>query len=278
MTFLEVYKGILEDSYKKERYVKYIHDFHENWKNKENKSYSDQHQRLWDTQVKLDKEAEIALEFYSFLYSDIISFFEDRGKYKIGDINEEDLIDLLFYGNIGVKKYLPFIEKLLVGEDEKVSLGEQKEKEKDLIDISLKSEKDFYDLIKELEKIYKGNEIRESNLQLEKTELEDKILEYKEELNEKNKLIEDLEVEKNKEIRILELKIGEIEEENIRSKNRIILLEETSKELEKEAEEKINSLEEELIMKEQKILKQEELISEFSTIRGLIKRLMGRPT
>jgi hypothetical protein len=105
-------------TYNPERYIKYINDLYETRKQYfiSEDSIND-HFMLWGSQVVIDKDKEINRLLTDYIFTTVVDFFNRKDIYKIGDITEESLVELMFAANVGMKKYLPLLYILFTGEN-----------------------------------------------------------------------------------------------------------------------------------------------------------------
>lgn len=115
LSIIERIEEITNDRYKYERFVKYIREFDEAWDSSNRKeNYNDGKNRLWGTQVKINPIVKISDVLNDPLYTNVNEFFESRDINLIGEISENDLVDLLYHEFIGAKKYLSLLNVLLI--------------------------------------------------------------------------------------------------------------------------------------------------------------------
>ena len=115
VSIIKTLEEIYNDRYKYERFVKYILEFNDSWR--ELKSSNDGSQaegKLWGSEIRVNPKFTINDVLDNPLYSNIIEFFNLRDLKYIGQIRENDLIELIYHENIGAKKYLGFLDILFV--------------------------------------------------------------------------------------------------------------------------------------------------------------------
>lgn len=115
LNFIEYLNDVMNTNYKSERFIRFIKDFDDMWKEKKYMFPEDGIHRIWGTKLVVDDNMEIKKLLWDPFYLKINDFFESRNKQYLNEITEEDLIDLTLYEGIGKVKYF-MLMKLLFGE------------------------------------------------------------------------------------------------------------------------------------------------------------------
>lgn len=199
LNFLEYLDEVMKDNYKSERYVRFVKEFHDEWKARGAIFIDDGFFRLWGTELTVDDNMEIMSLLSDPLFSKIKVFFEMKNIKYINEITEEDLVELLYYETIGKVKYLMFMKLLfadLSASKENTSLTietfENSEthdsSESDLIDIENSLGDEFLD--KSVNSIYDSLEDIKGHIETQNKNMSKKIdFEKEKNINLSNKLI-----------------------------------------------------------------------------------------
>lgn len=109
---------INKDKNKKENWTRYILEFHKQWIEqnmdlplRSNSKY------IWGGKVLIDPDLEIADVFEEGMDKVIVRFFDAKGKNLIREIEEEDLIQIVFLNNLNFFDFKRIINKLLLGNE-----------------------------------------------------------------------------------------------------------------------------------------------------------------
>ncbi|WP_409228473.1 hypothetical protein [Gudongella sp. SC589] len=117
-TIMDILIKFDNGTYNPERYIKYINDLYETRTQIfiSEDSVSD-HFMLWGSQVVIDKDKEINRLLTDYIFVTVVDFFHGKDIYKVGEITEESLVELMFATNVGMKKFLPLLYILFTGEN-----------------------------------------------------------------------------------------------------------------------------------------------------------------
>lgn len=108
---------INNDSYKKDRWTRYIVDFHEQWKKDDKDKVSinvlnEDRKYIWGKLVVLDSDDKIEDIFKEGIDNITVKFFTQKNKNLIKDIKENDLIKLMYQSNFGFIRFKRMIDVL----------------------------------------------------------------------------------------------------------------------------------------------------------------------
>lgn len=129
LSFLEVMNDILDSSYKSERIAKFIKEFDDHWRQSDYSVPDDGIHRIWGTELIVDDlNIEISEFLHDPMFSKIVNFFETKDKKIVKEINEDDLIDLLYCEGVGKVKYSTLM-KMLFGDERLIESSNVEEAE-----------------------------------------------------------------------------------------------------------------------------------------------------
>ena len=272
LDFLDYLDDMMKDSYKSERFVRFIKEFHEAWRAEKINNFDDGCFKIWGTVLIQDENMEIKNLLWDPIYSKINDFFETKNKMYLKEITEEDLVDLALYEGIGKVKYFMFM-KLLFGDsnvkfDYKINSNNINNVNNIDINVEDNSETKPINIIDEV--LDKSITSIYDSLETIKTHFESKVEEYYQQFNLEKEKNNNLELKlKNKEAQLVNLKLGfDSEKENNKEQIRDLLIDisdtyERKKEVEKEldqATEKINYLDNEIKNRINEIKNRDEII------------------
>jgi len=105
-------------TYNPERYIKYIIGLYEARKESSiSENSNNDHFMLLGSEVVIDKYKEINETLNDNIFTTVVDFLHNKKAYKIGDITEEYLVELMFATNVGMKKFLSLLYILFTGEN-----------------------------------------------------------------------------------------------------------------------------------------------------------------
>lgn len=128
VTIVDVMDEINRDRYKRENFRRYILRLYKYWKkNVPDEKVNDGYLRIWGSKIIFHESKGVNEIFNDNLLINVIDYFITNHVRVVSDITEEVLMKLLFYPNVGYKKFKATID-ILFGEkpyEEKSDFDEQ---------------------------------------------------------------------------------------------------------------------------------------------------------
>lgn len=132
----DLLREMSKDSYKMDRFVICVTELHDNLEKKDKiqgANYDGKY--ILGSKITVNLETELQDLFNDYLLSSVKDYFVSRGKVKVEDIVDSDLLGLMFASNVGYKKFTTAMRLLFESQDIKSeSKGHLVVKDNDEID------------------------------------------------------------------------------------------------------------------------------------------------
>lgn len=119
---------IEKEENKEGNYRKYILRFHESWEqNKKQEVEIIEGKYIWGSRLQVPENCKIEDIFVEKTYANAVNFFREKNIVYISDLNEDILLELMFYPAIGYKGFIDVLNVLFVNEykpEEKASISD----------------------------------------------------------------------------------------------------------------------------------------------------------